>query len=60
MHPDQPSGTEPNRARLVAIFSGLAALGLVIGVGAAQLTGSGGEKVLIGHPGDLEFTRPDR
>jgi hypothetical protein len=45
---DQPSGAEPNRGRLVAIFSGLAGLGLVIGVGAAQLTAPDEDQGLLG------------
>lgn len=49
MYPeDQPTGTEPSRGRLIAIFSGLGVLGLLIGVGAAQLTGSDEKSALIG------------
>jgi hypothetical protein len=49
MNPDdQPSGPVPSRGRLGAIFGGLAVLGLLIGVGAAQLTGSGNDQTLIG------------
>ena len=49
MYPDeQPSGTEPGRGRLIAIFGGLAGLGLLIGVGAAQLTESGPDPDVIG------------
>jgi len=40
---DQPSVPGPSRGQLIALFSGLAALGLLLGVGAAQLTGSGSD-----------------
>jgi hypothetical protein len=49
MYPDDTStGTGPSRGRLAAIFSGLALLGLVIGVSASQLAGTGDDSTLIG------------
>jgi hypothetical protein len=45
---DQPSAVNLSRGQLVAIFSGLTFLGLVIGIGAAELTGAGDDSRLIG------------
>jgi hypothetical protein len=52
MNPDhQPAGSVgpvPSRGRLTVIFSALAVFGLLLGVGAAQLTGSNDDANLVG------------
>ena len=52
MNPDhQPVGSVgpvPSRGRLAVIFSGLAVFGLLLGVGAAQLSGSNDDADLVG------------
>jgi hypothetical protein len=45
---DQPSGISLSRGQLIAIFSGLAVLGLLIGFGAAELTAPSDDSALIG------------
>lgn len=60
MYPDQPSGPVPSRGRLIAIFGGLAVLGLLIGVGTAQVTESGDDQALIGAtPATSSTADPD-
>jgi hypothetical protein len=55
--PTQPSG--PSRGRLVAIFGGLAVLGLLIGIGAAQLTSAGPDDDLAGAITSPSPTTPE-
>ncbi len=38
---DQPAGLSPSRGQLVALFGGLVVLGLLLGIGARELTSSG-------------------
>lgn len=45
---DQPSGISLSRGQLIAIFSGLAVLGLLIGIGTAELTAPSHDSALIG------------
>jgi hypothetical protein len=45
---DEPAGSGPDRRQLIAIFGGLAALGLVLGAGTAVLTGGDDTAALNG------------